>query len=173
MWLVQGQHSSALQPPKRNTICSFANIKIYLNGVITYAFICNLLCTPQHTPLRVSHHMLTAIVHLFSLLYSITWDECTHIFRYSRHWAFGLFLRFCCYKQRCYEHFVDIPWSTSCAEAFHEFLGNKFLHFWNAHLQFHWINARLLPHSSRWIFPNILAKTWYCETLKFLPIWWK
>ena len=59
---------------KKNIVLSVANFKLYLSGIIPYALICNLLYAAQHTLLRVSHHMLLAIVHSFSLLNRIVWD---------------------------------------------------------------------------------------------------
>ena len=61
-------------------VLSVANFKLYLNGIIPYVLICNLLYTAQHTLLRVSQRMLLATVHSFSLLTRIVWDRCTSLY---------------------------------------------------------------------------------------------
>lgn len=151
-----------LAAPRKHIVLSVANFKLYLNGIAPYVLICNLLILLTILSWGELPYAV-AVVHLFSLLYSIAWYQRPSLYAFFRRRAFGLFLRLRCSKECCWEYFVDIPRST-CARVFpcNPRAGMQY-RTRTASVLLH--NARLLLHSSAWIFLNILPK------LGFVRVW--
>lgn len=146
---AQGWLSSDLQPPNK-IVLSAVNFKLYLDGIVPYVLICSLLYTAQCTLLRVSHQMLMAVVHLFSLCTvpcgtNVPVSMHSLIFGHlAWFWGFAII-------QHCYKHFVDISQSI-CTQVLPLNPRKGMPVSWEYITSILLDNARLLAHSSRWFF---------------------
>lgn len=144
-----------LAAPPKHIVLSVANFKLYLNGIAPYVLICNLLILLTILSWGELPYAV-AVVHLFSLLYSIAGYQRPSLYAFFCRQAFGLFLRRCCSQECCWEYFVAIPWST-CARVF-PCNPRAGVQYRRRTASVVLRDARLVLHSSAWIFLNILPK---------------